>query len=61
MLLWGFDKLSQVPALDLSHSATFKPPFTRALGQPLTFPRKETPNSRVSGAGPEWAREFSPS
>lgn len=47
VLLWGFDDLSQVPALDLSHSATFKPSFTRALGQPLTFPRKEPPNSRV--------------
>lgn len=61
MLLWGFDDLSQVPAPDLSHSATFKPSFTRALGQPLTFPRKETLNSRVSRAGPERARDFSPS
>lgn len=49
-----------MPALDLSHSATFKPSFPRVLGQPLTFPRKETPDSRVARVGLEWARDFSP-
>lgn len=53
--------LSQMPAPGLNHWSTFKPWCPRALSQALIVPRREIPNSRVTGVGSGWARDFSPS